>query len=282
MHEHTMSEFEQLLQHRRLGIRYCRRGCQHERYESSIARKSVAHSCWLWQERGQHVNTGSILRRRVCSRQLEPFSTTLSVMEGVPEVDKVQSFIGIVVAIVGNIIISLALNCQKLAHKRLQAEASQPTSQKPTLPSRPSADSSRRNDRRSPRETTPLKPLRSSLSRYSSIVSSRFKISREDSRSAYIASSSHSDNELDGVEVPPSRVLGVVDVANGDSFLRGQDDIEEENDEDIGLLSSGTSSPSEDQTPHSTESDYLKSKLWCVRRRLWRASHCKHSPTHPC
>lgn len=38
------------------------------------------------------------------------------------ESENTASFIGIVVAISGNILISLALNCQKLAHKRLERE----------------------------------------------------------------------------------------------------------------------------------------------------------------
>ncbi|SPO36915.1 uncharacterized protein PSFLO_02386 [Pseudozyma flocculosa] len=40
-----------------------------------------------------------------------------------------QSFIGVVVAVAGNITISLALNCQKLAHLRLQRESSPPEKQ---------------------------------------------------------------------------------------------------------------------------------------------------------
>ncbi|KAL5508027.1 hypothetical protein ACEPAH_5645 [Sanghuangporus vaninii] len=36
--------------------------------------------------------------------------------------DSIASFIGIIVAISGNVLISLALNCQKLAHKRLERE----------------------------------------------------------------------------------------------------------------------------------------------------------------
>ncbi|KAL5527612.1 hypothetical protein ACEPAG_6413 [Sanghuangporus baumii] len=38
------------------------------------------------------------------------------------ESDNIASFIGIIVAISGNVLISLALNCQKLAHKRLERE----------------------------------------------------------------------------------------------------------------------------------------------------------------
>ncbi|KAL5530191.1 hypothetical protein ACEPAF_6448 [Sanghuangporus sanghuang] len=38
------------------------------------------------------------------------------------ESDSIASFIGIIVAISGNVLISLALNCQKLAHKRLERE----------------------------------------------------------------------------------------------------------------------------------------------------------------
>lgn len=39
-----------------------------------------------------------------------------------PETGSTASFIGIIIAISGNVVISLALNCQKLAHKRLERE----------------------------------------------------------------------------------------------------------------------------------------------------------------
>lgn len=42
-----------------------------------------------------------------------------------PDDPQTQSFIGIVVAICGNVLISLALNCQKLAHRRLDEQRQQ-------------------------------------------------------------------------------------------------------------------------------------------------------------
>ncbi|KAI5125033.1 hypothetical protein M0805_007457 [Coniferiporia weirii] len=46
----------------------------------------------------------------------------LSIEDGEEESNSTASFIGIIVAISGNILISLALNCQKLAHLRLERE----------------------------------------------------------------------------------------------------------------------------------------------------------------
>lgn len=54
--------------------------------------------------------------------------------------DSTASFIGIIVAISGNILISLALNCQKLAHKRLERERRVPTVNKESNPSRGSLE----------------------------------------------------------------------------------------------------------------------------------------------
>ena len=42
-----------------------------------------------------------------------------------PDDPQTQSFIGIIVAICGNVLISLALNCQKLAHRRLDEQRQQ-------------------------------------------------------------------------------------------------------------------------------------------------------------
>src|SRR5258706_12012582 len=45
--------------------------------------------------------------------------------DSLPDNPQTQSFIGIVVAISGNVLISLALNCQKLAHRRLDEQRQQ-------------------------------------------------------------------------------------------------------------------------------------------------------------
>src|SRR5258707_14618979 len=45
--------------------------------------------------------------------------------ESLPDDSKTASFIGITVAICGNVVISLALNCQKLAHRRLDEQRQQ-------------------------------------------------------------------------------------------------------------------------------------------------------------
>lgn len=190
-------------------------------------------------------------------------------MDDLPEgspVHNIQSFVGIVVAIVGNIIISLALNCQKLAHRRLEADSTPPqlnrasssTSNKPAA--RHNASSDARGHR--PRETTPLKPLRSPFAKYSSAVSSRFKLSRKYSQPGYSAVPTSSD-DVEDVNIPQSRVLGVVDMTS--SASQGDDySIQEEEDDGPGDLSSGSDSPPEVSTPPKTESAYLRSKLWCV------------------
>ena len=45
--------------------------------------------------------------------------------DSLPDDPQTQSFIGIIVAISGNVLISLALNCQKLAHRRLDEQRQQ-------------------------------------------------------------------------------------------------------------------------------------------------------------
>lgn len=203
---------------------------------------------------------------------LDSFSRLASfsvMMDDLPEggpVHNIQSFVGIVVAIVGNIIISLALNCQKLAHRRLEANSASPqlnrtsssTSNKPAA--RHNASSDTRGHR--PHETTPLKPLRSPFAKYSSAVSARFKLSRKYSQSGYTAIPTSSEDAEDS-DIPQSRVLGVVDMTSG--APQGDDfSIQEEEDDGPGDLSSGSMPPLEAETPPKSESAYLKSKLWCA------------------
>ncbi|KAF8314714.1 DUF803-domain-containing protein [Clavulina sp. PMI_390] len=179
-------------------------------------------------------------------------------MDELPGGSRVQSFIGVVVAIIGNVVISLALNCQKLAHKKLEEAASAP--KRPSLSTHQSQSSAANGrDRRRPRETTPLKPLRSSFARYSSFVSSPFRSSKKTSRSNYIASGPYSDEEMSDDDVSPrSRML--TDRENGPSSLGSHYEVEEV--DDLSTYSDTGSPPSEAYTPQKTESDYLKSKLW--------------------
>ena len=179
---------------------------------------------------------------------------------------RVQSFVGIVFAISGNVIISLALNCQKLAHKRLEAEASRQTPERPPLSTNTSSrKATSRSDARQPRDTTPLKPLRSSIAKYNSAVSSRFKHPGYNTSNTYAAIPSDENEGSEGDDIPHHNndLMYCVpsDGSQGSHFSA---------EEETGI-SSATSIPSSDELPPpKLESNYLKSKLWCE----WQFGSC--------
>lgn len=164
-----------------------------------------------------------------------------------------QTVIGIAVAISGNVLISLALNLQKLAHKRLNAERNSPN---PALPpdsilgrrenlEEQDADSDtiiteiptpRGSD--TPPDTQPLLPVNHRSNHYT--MPQRDKDPHEPQATGFFARlfrTRHQDNKKETFLLP-------IDVMPEDAALdhpRNVSDIEDEN-----------------------ESAYLKSKLWCV------------------
>lgn len=211
--------------------------------------------------------------------------------EDTPE--RTASFIGIVVAISGNIIISLALNCQKLAHKRIEqahrdqrlrpsasGNALSPSSSSNKFP--PSARSKRTSQygspRKQPRDTTPLKPIHSTLAKYGAAVSSRFKLAKraETSRkssgtstydlldSPYEDGAIDDEGEDDPVTPRPSMSRGNGNFSTRSSASNGNSHFEaegEENDELGDLVHDEQRKLREDEA-YPEESSYLRSKLW--------------------
>lgn len=188
----------------------------------------------------------------------------LGVLDDDSEGSRVHNFIGIIVAISGNIVISLALNCQKLAHKRLEAEAAQQLSRRPPSPvNTPSSKVTPRSDAQRPRDTTLLRPLRSPIAKYSSVVSSRFKGSGYDTSNRYTAIPSD-DNE--GSDIPQSSNA----IADSISADANHFTIEEESGA-AEVFSANNSPQSGEFPPPKMESNYLKSKLWCACSRSSRS-----------
>ena len=187
----------------------------------------------------------------------------LDILSGDSEGSRVHSFIGVVVAISGNIIISLALNCQKLAHKRLEAEASQRT------PRRLSLSISNSNNKttspletRRPSDTTPLKPLRSSIAKYSSAVTSRLRIPQYNTPSRYTAIPSDDNESSENGDIPHSSD-NLTDSVLADASQGNNFSIEEEEEDDAAVFSTCSTPQSDDMPPSKLGSHYLKSKLWC-------------------
>ena len=218
--------------------------------------------------------------------------------EDTPE--RTASFIGIVVAISGNIVISLALNCQKLAHKRIeqqQLERASPASSnsRSSLRSTPNGKSPRgaagaasamrsarpSNSRRGTRDTTPLKPLRSSFAKYGAAVSSNLRFpgfrrtsSRKSSNnSGYeVLGTSDPDDEhdirgngLDGDDEEPSYFNSRQPDDGGPRAMMASPLLPNDRmtASDIEEEEEDLHSGSSDEEPEKQpESNYLKSKLW--------------------
>ena len=187
----------------------------------------------------------------------------LDILTGDSEGSKVHSFIGVVVAISGNIIISLALNCQKLAHKRLEAEASQRTPRRLSLSiSNSNNKSTSPLEARPPSDTTPLKPLRSSIAKYNSAVTSR-RIPEYNTPSRYTAIPSDDNESSENGDIPHSS-NGLTDSIPPDAWQGNHFGIEEEEEGDGAAAFSTCTTPQSDELPPlKMESHYLKSKLWC-------------------
>lgn len=186
---------------------------------------------------------------------------------------RTASFIGIVVAISGNILISLALNCQKLAHRRLNLESN------PATPSKSAVPSPRRSPLNVPDElplqryssplsrattvdpTTPLRP-KGSFPRYnSSPIPSRLALSSQAGGTVPVAIPE--DAEIAGVQDPvPVGVLTVTSPTEVDdeSTLSAGHGVDPYTDDDHTTSENGDAVF--EDIPTQKEGAYLKSKLW--------------------
>jgi hypothetical protein len=164
-----------------------------------------------------------------------------------------QTVIGIAVAISGNVLISLALNLQKLAHKRLDVERNTPNPALPPSPFQGRRQSVNEQDADSdtiitenptpqgsdtPPETQPLLPVNHCSNHYT--TPQRDRDPHEPQATGFLARlfrSGHQDQKK-GVSLLPTDVMP----------------------EEAALEHPGIISDAEDEH----ESAYLKSKLWYV------------------
>jgi magnesium transporter len=179
--------------------------------------------------------------------------------------------IGITVAIAGNVLISLALNIQKLAHKRIDAEnsaASPPPSVRPAN-GQPLA-SPDETEEESLTPTPALLPVLSTPSESTSLL-----LSQNTASPHYAATSSTSQTVAHNQKSPRSRFFARLHLPN--PFARNPHTQYTIPKQDITVLpaelivpplSNGGKNPSSNETIDSetvgNESDYLSSKLWCT------------------
>lgn len=172
---------------------------------------------------------------------------------------------GIAVAISGNVLISLALNCQKLAHRRLEAEreverkeaaaksaSNQPTTGRSDISGDNYFAATRRpNDSYSPHlssETEPL--LASSTSELEHIPKRKSEAKRSFFSRLWRGRAVRAAREADHAHVGATHIMMPVDIvtASGTPGSNGR---------------SRHSKLDSDEDPYDgNESDYLKSKLW--------------------
>ena len=183
---------------------------------------------------------------------------------------RTASLIGIAVAISGNIVISLALNAQKLAHRRIEEAGSHsiPRRRSPKLPS--SADDVLLKRYQSPRlsgqnghlDTSPLKPRGSSFARYGAAVSSRLNPSRRIRLKNEPAPISDAP-EGSGNTNPTLLHAEPEEYEDESRTLIDNESIQEEDEE--GLRDFDEVLMDADEIPEAkSESAYLKSKLWYI------------------
>jgi hypothetical protein len=108
-----------------------------------------------------------------------------------------------------------------------------------------------------------LKPLRSSIAKYSSVVSSRLKISGYDASNGYAAIPSDDNEGSEDGDIPQSR-NSIADSIPADTSQGNHFSIEEEENDVAEVFAVNNPLPSEAFPPPKMESDYLKSKLWCA------------------
>jgi magnesium transporter len=181
------------------------------------------------------------------------------------EPPRTASLIGIAFAISGNIVISLALNAQKLAHRRIEEAGTKTPPRR--LPSNPpsSADdvllkryqSSRLSGQKAHLDTSPLKPRGSSFARYGAAVSSRLNPLRRARVQNDSAPTSEPPEGSDPSLLHPEHE----ESEDEERPLLGNGGIEEEDEE--GLRDFDEVLMDADEIPEArSESAYLKSKLW--------------------
>ena len=176
--------------------------------------------------------------------------------------ERTKSLIGIAVAIGGNILISLALNCQKLAHKRLDIEkrdqASAAASERSSNNGTPNAPANGGESRPLLRDngsydpyTTPRRPSTRTT------PSNSYDSHRHPSSSTNIGrpfravEEDEVDRDAVTIEITPEHVA-----------VTKHDDRTEEEKEEV----------------RGNESDYLRSKLWCVSLSLSSWSSLRNIP----
>ena len=195
-------------------------------------------------------------------------------LEGGDAPTRTASLIGIAVAISGNIVISLALNTQKLAHRRIKEQSTGLPFSKPVITPSKAHTATKSSHRgvlgrirhfggsfahRPPRDTTPLKARnRSTLARYGAAISSRLR-NRLDVSSVPVGDDAEGVLEsnviVDGEVAPSEEHVRILDDAS--VFEEEEEDgIDDFDDEVLGDANV------EHVLPERTETAYLKSRLW--------------------
>jgi hypothetical protein len=214
-----------------------------------------------------------------------------------PEVTT-KSVIGITVAICGNVLISLALNFQKLAHKRLDREkALKARERELQTRTNSAADAADSEEEESSQPTTrmadPLPQVNLSASVVVIETAPLLQHSQsEPSPTGYGTSRAHSIKPSKrkvisrlfpshAREGNTSNLMGVQEVAeprNATHALLPVDGLANSTvDNELGLQNGNTSNGKEDgelMNEHWNESDYLKSKLWWLGFLLMNIGEC--------
>jgi hypothetical protein len=183
---------------------------------------------------------------------------------------RTQSLIGIAVAIGGNVLISLALNCQKLAHKRLEIQKQKQSgigSRGNSVDSREGSDDlslADAEERGTPTDET--RPLVLERERRDSYTIPSKSHSRPRSRPRLVIprdaasprrrsglASSPLTAERESVDDLQAVAIEITGEENGRDALAKRGNVETIDEED-----------EDDDTQKGNESDYLRSKLWCV------------------
>lgn len=169
-----------------------------------------------------------------------------------------KSFIGITVAICGNILISLALNCQKLAHRRLDNENKQENAvanqgQKNSQPTRDHETTPARDVL--VLDTDPLLAQRSPSQSYGAASPNRPPINGSSHDNSIHSPSLPAQTNAHLLHVPPRTVP--LKPSSSD-----QTDPEEPHDHDSANSGKDDDPDSPDHAQPLSEGAYLRSKLW--------------------
>ncbi|KAF9076349.1 magnesium transporter NIPA-domain-containing protein [Rhodocollybia butyracea] len=206
---------------------------------------------------------------------LHYFSTYDIEREVLPELTT-GTAIGISVAIAGNVVISLALNLQKLAHKRLEAEQTPASSVKSQLPGSAGSENPRPvstvdeaeeigSTQASDAETGPIEQSVDERASYTRASESEPLLPFPEAHHYGSSQSSPQKRKLITRLFPfrshqkpksrPTPILLPVDIIPGSRFIRNSDTSKPANTE-------STEETALDDIEAGNESNYLKSKLW--------------------